>query len=247
MKKLENLYGLPVTIATREMVESDASKIVDPALSANVGFLVVGDPVCATTHTDIMIRARSQNIQIEVIHNASVMGAVGSCGLQLYSFGATISLPFFTEGWKPTSFYKKMKYNFEGGMHTLCLLDIKVREPDFQAMAKGKEVYLPPRYMTVNTALEQLVESEGIENPDAKEEDRLISTEKTLVVGLARLGQHDQKIACGTISELLEVDFGGPLHCMIVAAGDTTELELEALRPFFVEGSKLTPVERVEH
>src|SRR5690554_515025 len=28
-----------------------------------------------------------------------------------------------------------------GGMHTLCLLDIKVKEPDFDALAKGKLTY----------------------------------------------------------------------------------------------------------
>ena len=38
----------------------------------------------------------------------------------------------------------------QGGMHTLCLLDIKVKEPDFAEMAKGRTRYLPPRFMTVN-------------------------------------------------------------------------------------------------
>lgn len=28
--------------------------------------------------------------------------------------------------WRPISFYDRVKYNREGGMHTLCLLDIKV-------------------------------------------------------------------------------------------------------------------------
>ena len=31
--------------------------------------------------------------------------------------------------WRPVSFYDRVKYNREGGMHTLCLLDIKVRAP----------------------------------------------------------------------------------------------------------------------
>ena len=38
----------------------------------------------------------------------------------------------------------------QNGMHTLCLLDIKVKEPDFEKMARGKVAYLPPRYMTVS-------------------------------------------------------------------------------------------------
>lgn len=35
-------------------------------------------------------------------------------------------------------------------MHTLCLLDIKVKEPDFEKMARGKVAFLPPRYMSVS-------------------------------------------------------------------------------------------------
>ncbi len=31
-----------------------------------------------------------------------------------------------------------------------------MKEPDFEAMCRGKKVFLPPRFMTVNTALEQL-------------------------------------------------------------------------------------------
>lgn len=38
-------------------------------------------------------------------------------------------------------------------MHTLCLLDIKVKEPDFAKMARGKVSYLPPRYMSVSEAV----------------------------------------------------------------------------------------------
>jgi diphthine methyl ester synthase len=46
-----------------------------------------------------------------VIHNASVMGAIASCGLQLYQFGQTVSVPFFDGSWRPDSFYDKIKYN----------------------------------------------------------------------------------------------------------------------------------------
>lgn len=38
----------------------------------------------------------------------------------------------------------------QNGMHTLCLLDIKVKEPDFEKMARGKVSFLPPRYMSVS-------------------------------------------------------------------------------------------------
>lgn len=34
------------------------------------------------------------------------------------------------------------------GLHTLCLLDIKVREPSLESLARGRPHYEPPRYMT---------------------------------------------------------------------------------------------------
>ena len=76
--------------------------------------------------TYIRLRAKKNDITVEVIHNTSVMGAVASCGLPLYQYGYTVSIPLFEENWKPSSFYSRIKYNRDGGMHTLCLLDIKV-------------------------------------------------------------------------------------------------------------------------
>jgi diphthamide biosynthesis methyltransferase len=76
----------------------------------------------ATTHTDLVTRARSLGIAVHVVHNASVMTAVGACGINLYNYGQTVSIPFFTETWQPDSFYDRIAYNLRGGMHTLCLL-----------------------------------------------------------------------------------------------------------------------------
>lgn len=50
------------------------------------------------------------------------MNAVGACGLQLYNFGQTISIVFFTDTWRPDSFYDRIKENKGLGLHTLCLL-----------------------------------------------------------------------------------------------------------------------------
>ena len=111
---LEEFYGKPIVVADRHMVESEAEGIISPAKESNVALLVVGDPVCATTHADIMLRAAGEGVEVELIHNASVMGAAGCCGLQLYNFGATVSIPYFDGEWRPTSFYPKIKYNRGG-------------------------------------------------------------------------------------------------------------------------------------
>ena len=232
-EKLEAFYGKSITIADRNMVESEAELIYEPAKISNVALLVVGDPVCATTHTDILLRAKEFGCQVQVIHNASIMGAAGSSGLQLYNFGQTVSICFFEEHWRPTSFYSKIRYNRQGGMHTLCLLDIKVKEPDFQEMMKGKTVFLPPRYMTINECCENLMEAEERHHQGA------YSIETTLCVGLARLGQETQCIKAGTLQELIHEDFGGPLHSLIIC-GDLHDLELDVVKEFLAVGSKFS-------
>jgi diphthine synthase len=90
----------------------------------------------ATTHTDLVLRAWKRKIPTEVIHNASIMNAIGCTGLQLYSFGHTVSIPFWTESWKPDSFYDRIKANKQLGLHTLCLLDIKVKEQSVENLLR---------------------------------------------------------------------------------------------------------------
>jgi diphthine synthase len=230
-ERLEEFYGKEVVVADRGLVENEAEDlIIQPALEKKVAFLVVGDPVCATTHTDLIIRAKAIGVQVEMVHNASIMGASGACGLQLYNFGHTVSIPFFNENWRPTSFYPKIQYNRKGGMHTLCLLDIKVKEPDFQAMMKGRTEFMPPRYMSVSCAAEQLIEAEE------KHGEGVYDVSKTLCVGLARMGQPTQKMVAGTLEELAKVDMGEPLHSMIIC-GELHDLELEILKEYLIEGS----------
>lgn len=230
-ERLEAFYEKEITVADRGLVENEAEDlIIQPAKTENVAFLVVGDPVCATTHTDLVLRAKEIGVKVEIVHNASIMGAAGACGLQLYNFGHTVSIPFFDEKWRPTSFYPKIKYNRLGGMHTLCLLDIKVKEPDFEAMMKGKTKFLPPRYMSVSVAAEQLLEAEETHGEHAYD------GKKTLCVGLARMGQPTQKIVAGTLQELTNIDMGEPLHSLIIC-GVLHDLELEVLKEYLVEGS----------
>lgn len=240
--RLEKVYGKSIQIADRHLVESEADdKIIEAAIERKVAFLVVGDPVCATTHTDLVLRAKQRQVKIELIQNASIMGAAGACGLQLYNFGQTVSIPFFRENWRPASFYPKIRYNRQGGLHTLCLLDIKVKEPDYDAMMKSgfkTEKYLPPRFMTIATAAEQLMEVVAAEAAEVNngDDEAAYDGNATLCVGLARMGQPSQCIAAGTLRELQEHDFGGPLHSLIIC-GELHELELEVLKEYIVEGS----------
>ncbi|KAF9618459.1 hypothetical protein IFM89_001182 [Coptis chinensis] len=221
LSTLEDLYGKPITIADREMVEEGADIFLSEARHSNVAFLVVGDPFGATTHTDLVVRAKKEGIQVIAIHNASVMNAVGVCGLQLYRYGETVSIPFFTDTWRPDSFYEKIQRNRSLELHTLCLLDIRVKEPSLESLCRGKKIYEPPKYMTIPTAIEQLLEVEQMRRESAYSPD-------TACVGFARLGSEDQMIVAGSMRELLEIDFGAPLHCLVIA-GKTHPVEEEML------------------
>ena len=132
----EELYGKPLIIADRDMVETESDEILRDAHTKDVALLIVGDPFGATTHTDVLLRARRLGITTRVIHNASIMNAVGTCGLQLYNFGQTVSLVFFTDTWRPDSFYERVRENADLGMHTLILLDIKVKEQNEENLAR---------------------------------------------------------------------------------------------------------------
>ncbi|KAK1303333.1 putative diphthine synthase [Acorus calamus] len=160
-------------------------------------------------------------LEVKVMHNASVMNAIGICGLQLYRYGEAVSIPFFTETWRPYSFYEKIQENRRLGLHTLFLLDIRVKEPSWESLCRGKKCYEPPKYMTIHTAISQLLEVEHAHGESAYDED-------TKYVGLARLGCDDQMVVSGTMKELQEVDFGAPLHCLVIV-GQTHPSEEEML------------------
>jgi diphthine synthase len=147
-EKLSEFFGKEVVTADREFVESGCELMIEQSKTEHVAFLVVGDPFCATTHTDLYLRCVKEGVKVDVIHNASIVSAMGCCGVQVYRFGEIISIPFFTETWRPSSFYDKIKENSERNLHTLCLLDIKVKEPTMESLARGKPVYMPPRYMS---------------------------------------------------------------------------------------------------
>jgi diphthine methyl ester synthase len=53
------------------------------------------------------------------------------------------------------------------------------------------------------------------------------STLDTKAVSLARLGLTSQLILYDTLQELQEIDFGPPLHSLIIGGGELHPLELE--------------------
>lgn len=240
-EQLAELYGVKEIVeADRDLVESGCEEMLELAKTQTVSFLVVGDPLCATTHTDLWLRAKKRGLDVRVMHNASIMNAIASCGLQLYRFGETVSIPFWSEDWRPDSFYDKVLANYRAGLHTLCLLDIKVKEQSIENLMRGRKIYEPPRFMTVAQGLEQLVAIE-------QEKKQGIVAADSLVVGVARLGREDQQILFGKCAEMVHADLGGPLHSMVVCAPELHELEREYLEFFSLPPSAEAKAEAKPH
>ncbi|KAH8867042.1 Diphthine methyl ester synthase [Schistosoma japonicum] len=224
-----DIGGKCILPADREFVEQ-GSEILDQAKDHDVAFLVVGDPLGATTHSE-------NKISYQIIHNASIITAVGCCGLHLYNFGATVSIPYWDEFSHPESFYDKMMVNIRSGLHTLCLLDIKVKERSLENILRDRKIYEPPRFMSCCEAVHQLLEVMNSKADIQKIGTNVTSTNPCIVICLSRIGSDDQKIVVSTIGDIDKTyldsskygfNFGGPPHCMIIP-GIIHELELEFL------------------
>jgi diphthine synthase len=184
--KIECAIQKKIKVLSREEVE-ESSKILDCAKLGKTAFLVGGDPLSATTHTEFVKEAKESGIKIKVVHSSSVFSAIAESGLHLYKFGKTVSLPFKQEGYFPNSPYYNIKDNKDLGLHTLLLLDIK---------------------MSANKGLELLLELENMEGCG-------LFNKKDKLIVCAHLGE-DSYIKYSTIGDLLERDFGEHPHCIII-------------------------------
>jgi len=206
---LEKLYGKKIILAEREMIEIQLEKeILDKAKSEDVALLIIGDVFSATTHIDIMLRAKTAGVEVNIVNNTSILTAVGITGLELYKFGKTTSIPFPETSFKPETPYNVLQDNQKIGLHTLILLDLRPSED---------------RFMSVNDAIKYMLMIE-----DSRKEK--VFTEDTPIIGCARLGCPDAVFVSGRAGEIVERDFGKSPHCLIVP-GKLHFKEEEALAP----------------
>ena len=208
VQDLEQFYGKKIILADRNITELDTEKIVAEARKKNVAFLVVGDPFSATTHIELFKIARQDGIPVEVIHNASILTAIGMTGLQLYKFGRVTSIPFLEDVPELEAPYQVLRENFYLGAHTLFLLDLKPEKNKF---------------MSVNEALKILAVIE------ARKKEGII-TPRMLVIGCARLGTENYMIKAGPLVEISQHDFGPPPHGVVIPAKKLHFAEEEMVR-----------------
>jgi len=209
LEELEGIAKKKITaLERRDIEETPQDNVLKPGGDACL--LVPGDPLVATTHVDLVLRARKLGIETRIIHSSSVYSAIGETGLQPYKFGKTTTIAYPEGMYFPTSPYDVIRENAGMGLHTMCLLDVKAEES---------------KYMSVSEGLSLLMRMEG-------EKGGKVATEETLCVGVARLGG-DVMIRAGRIKDVLKFDFGKPPH-VIVIPGKLHFMEEEALRMFSV-------------
>jgi len=208
--ELERLVGRKVQVLSRRQVEEGAEEtIVAKARVGRVGFLVPGDPLVATTHVDLRLRAERGGVRTRVIHAASVESAVaGITGLQSYKFGRTTTIPVSYEGEFPKSVIQFIVENLRMGLHSLVLLEIDVEKNQF---------------VSIPTALKLLWStSEKVPAPISG---------NTLVIGIARIESDNMRILAGRLSDVMREDFGSPPY-VLVFPGKLHFVEAEALQLF---------------
>ncbi len=196
LKSLEKIIGRKIRILQRKDLEEKSSSLIEKAKSNDIAVLFPGDPLSATTHLSLISEAKEAKIPVKVIHSSSIFTAVAECGLSLYNFGKTVSIPAPQKNFQPSSFAHPILENKKAGLHTLCLLDI-----DMPA-AQGIEILL------------------GLEKSLRK---KIISGQK--IIAVSGLGSDRQKILYRSAGELLSPGLGPPAALVILGTLHFAEKE----------------------
>lgn len=209
LEELSRLLGKPPILLKRVDLEEEAGrKILEAARRGCAVFMVPGDPLIATTHIDLRLRALKEGIEVEVVHAASIYSAAPSItGLQIYKFGKTVTIPFAREDYMPETPYEVLRENLSRGLHTLMLLDYDAE--------KG-------RWMTVREGLQYLLKLE-------EKRGEGVASPQRLALGLAGVGGFNVEIKGGPIAKLARACFRLKPQTIIIP-GILHFVEAEALK-----------------
>ncbi|MEM4330900.1 MAG: diphthine synthase [Candidatus Pacearchaeota archaeon] len=122
LEELKNCLDVNFRIIEREELEE--TSFLKEAKEKNIALLIYGDPLSATTHSELLLFCKKNKIPFKVFHNSSIFNVVSETGLFIYKFGKTCSIPKWTKGFKPVSFADYIKENLSVKAHTLILVDI---------------------------------------------------------------------------------------------------------------------------
>ena len=203
MKYLREKFGERLVKADRSMLEERIDELIKKAEEKEIGILVPGDPLIATTHISIILEARRMKIPVYLVYGVSIISASASAsGLQAYKFGRITTIP--RDGVGVETCYRVVAENLEKGLHSLILLDTAdggLRIPDALKMLMRVEDEL----------------GYGIFDRDS------------MVICLARIGSSEELRWAGRVMEALKLHYPPPPH-LIIVPGELHFAEAEALK-----------------
>ena len=233
LARLEATVG-PVQRVMRPEVE-EPEELFALAKDSLVALLVVGDPLQATTHVDLELRAREVGIECRVFHGISITSVVtGAVGLSNYKFGRQTTLTYPYGDWIATSPMEVLAANWEQNLHTLALLDL-----DPTGLGTGDQRPMRPEDAVQSMRLMWEKLQETVDEPLSEDYVRLAfrqmatklylqqSFDDIPVVLCADMGTPEQAIVTTTLGALGD-EKGGRLNCLVFPAG-TGEVEEKAV------------------
>lgn len=190
VEKLEEFYGKKINLADRDLLENNFDKIMNEAKEKDVAVLIIGGILMATTHVSMISSLKENNVGYKIIHNTSILDAIGETGLNLYNFGKITSIPFDNSNIEAP--YDVLKDN--GKLHTLFLLDLYPKNNKF---------------MNFKEAIEYLLKVEE------KRKENVFGKERLCVV-CAAMGGEKQVIKAGKAGDLMNEEIKIYPQCFIV-------------------------------
>jgi diphthine synthase len=230
--ELESEIG-KITKIMRPEIE-DPKELFTLAAEKEVALLIVGDPLQATTHVDLQLRAVEAGISCKTVHGISITSVVtGAIGLSNYRFGRQTTLTYPYQGWVATSPLEVIAFNRIQGLHTLVLLDL-----DPTGEGSGKQNPMQPKDAAnvirqisakLNGELSEMPQNSSIEQLKFESCKKIVQSIDNLPIILCSdMGTDAQRIQFLSVSTLATA-LEGRLHCLVVPA-EMGEVESLALK-----------------
>jgi len=233
LARLEARIG-PIQRVMRPEVE-EPDELLSLAATSLVALLVVGDPLQATTHVDLQLRAMDAGVECRVFHGLSITTLVtGAVGLSNYKFGRQTTFTYPYGGWVATSPLEVVAVNWAQNLHTLALLDL---DPTGQGTGDQRPMTPSDAAHAMRLMWEKLsdldVSEASMEDAAQASKHAMIerylqqSIDKMPVVLCSDMGTPDQTMVTTTVGGL-DQEEGGRLNCLVFPAS-TGEIEEKAL------------------
>lgn len=207
LQGLNSLLGKQINPVQRWFVE-DGREIMEAAKAGEVALVTYGDPLIATTHSELRSRVARNSIKTAVLHSASGIASImGETGLHVYKFGRMVTM--MSEPQSAVSVYNTIFENLLAGSHTLILTEYSHDE--------SKE----PFFLDPASVIRMLLDAE-------RDQKHQIFSDITFAVVASRVGMADQRIVSGRVGSLAKIEFGAGPHSVIVT-GSLHFTEAEAL------------------